>query len=195
MAAELGPETMTAYADKAGVMESPNLDGVKVSNGHFSLENAPAGEIGWAGVGQSDTLINPLSYLNFVAAIANDGKAVTPHIIDSIKTPNGFPARFELDLPIDESILAPGTAGKLQQMMRADVVNGYGEGNLAGYGLSAKSGTAEVTDGKEPHSWFCGFLDSETAPLAFIVIGENGGAGSSAAATVARTVLAAAVSA
>ncbi|MDR0875212.1 MAG: penicillin-binding protein [Clostridiales Family XIII bacterium] len=195
MAAELGPETMTAYAEKAGVMKSPELDGIGVANGHFSLNNATPGEIGWAGVGQSDTLVNPLSYLGYVAAIAGGGDAVKPHIIKSIRTPNGFPARFELDLPVDESILAQGTAGKLQQMMRADVVNGYGEGNLAGYGLSAKSGTAEVTDGKEPHSWFCGFLDSETAPLAFIVIVENGGAGSSAAATVARTVLEAAVGA
>ncbi|GHU65199.1 beta-lactamase [Clostridia bacterium] len=193
MASELGPETMTAYAGKAGVMSGQDLDGIGVANGHFSLTGAAPGDVGWAGVGQYDTLINPLSYLEFVAAIANGGSAVTPHIIDSIKTPNGFPARFAIDLPIHENVLSGSTAGTLRQIMRAAVVNNYGEGNLAGYGLSAKSGTAEVADGKEPHSWFCGFLDDETAPLAFIVIVENGGAGKDAAANVARTVLEAAV--
>jgi peptidoglycan glycosyltransferase len=193
MATEVGASTLTEYAKKAGVMESPKLDNIKLANGHFSLEGASVGDIGWAGVGQYETLINPLSYLQFVSAIANDGTAVTPHIIDNIKTPKGFPVSSGIGKNKEKDVLSVSTAIRLQQMMRADVVDNYGEGKLQGYGLSAKSGTAEVGNDKEPHSLFCGFLDSETSPLAFIVIVENGGTGKSVAGNIAKTVLAEAV--
>ena len=85
------------------------------------------------------------------------------------------------------------TARELQMMMRANVTDNYGEGGLQGYNMSAKTGTAEVGEGKEPHSWYCGFLDTPAAPYAFIVLVENGGKGNAAAYNVAVQVLQAAV--
>ena len=55
--------------------------------------------------------------------------------------------------------------------------------------MCAKSGTAEVGQGKAPHSWFAGFVDSDDLPLAFVALVENGGGGSSVAGTVAGKVL------
>ena len=71
----------------------------------------------------------------------------------------------------------------------------YGVESFPGLPVCAKSGTAEVESGAAPHAWFTGFLNSEEHPYAFIVLVENGGAGSSVAGSVANTVLQAVVAA
>ena len=65
----------------------------------------------------------------------------------------------------------------------------YGASRFPNMDLCAKSGTAEVGDGKSPHAWFVGFLRNEDAPYAFAVLVENGGGGSSVAGSVAAKVL------
>ena len=192
MAEDIGPANMMKYAKNAGLNTPLKMNGINTSIGRFNLGDADELELAWAGVGQSDTLVNPLSYLQFVASIANDGKLVSPNVIDSIKTADGFPADINFDLPGGSSMDSQ-TARELQMMMRACVTDNYGEGGLQGYNMSAKTGTAEVGEGKEPHSWFCGFLDTPDAPLAFIVLVENGGKGNAAAYNVAVQVLQAAV--
>lgn len=192
MAVEIGPSKMSQYAKDAGLNTDMRLGEIKVTTGTFDLRKADDLALAWAGVGQYETLINPLSYLRYVASIANNGKTVSPKIIDSIKTEKGIPASIDLDLSRGESMDIP-TARALQNMMRACVTDNYGEGGLSGYNMAGKTGTAEVGDGKEPHSWYCGFLDDSSNPYAFIVIVENGGSGSQSAFSVATSALQAAV--
>lgn len=188
MALALGKNKMTEYAEKAGLNSELSMDRIDVETGTFDLKNAEDIDIAWSGVGQYTTLVNPLSYLQFVASIANDGKPVSPNIIDSIKSPSGIPTRINIDLPKTKN-MDVSTAKTLQEFMRSCVVENYGEGGLSGYNMCAKTGTAEVGEGEEPHSWFCGFLDNSSTPYAFIVIVENGGEGHSAAMNVATTTL------
>ena len=193
LAVEIGPSRLTQYAQKAGLGRSDmRLDDIRVAGGSFTLDGAKEADIGWAGVGQYKTLLNPLCYLQFVGSIANGGQRVKPHIIGGV-------GRGVLMIPrlnvggSDGSSLSSATADKLAAMMRDNVLYNYGEGKLGGYNLCGKTGTAEVGGELKPHSWFVGFLDSEKAPLCFIVLVENGGAGSAAAAGVAKKVLAQAV--
>jgi peptidoglycan glycosyltransferase len=73
--------------------------------------------------------------------------------------------------------------------MRNDVVSKYGQYNFPGLDIHAKSGTAELGNGKEPHAWFVGFIKNKHYPYAFVVLVENGGYGSEVAGSVANTVL------
>lgn len=188
MAREIGAAKMTQYAKNAGVSTELKLDGIEVTTGVFDLIGADELELAWTGVGQAETLINPLAYLQFVASIANDGKLVSPNIIESIKTVEGLPASIDIDLPNGNSMDIV-TARELQRMMRSCVTDNYGEGGLQGHNMSAKTGTAETGENTEPHSWYCGFLNDPANPYAFIVLVENGGSGSSAAYNVATKVL------
>lgn len=178
LALELGADAITTYAKKAGFGSRVDLDGIYVSPGSFSLEDAGEYEIAWSGVGQHTTLANPLNYLLYTAAIARDGKALTPHIVKNSGISLG-----------GGTVINAATAEALTEAMRYSVLNNYGEGGLSQYSPCAKSGTAEVGSGKNPHAWFTGFLDSDEMPYAFIVIAENGGAGSQTAASIAYTVL------
>ena len=81
------------------------------------------------------------------------------------------------------------TANKLSDLMASNVEINYGRGNYPGLDLCAKSGTAEVGKGKIPNAVFVGFTRNEDMPLAFVVVIENGGAGSTYGGAVANKVL------
>ena len=94
-----------------------------------------------------------------------------------------------------DRVIEQGTADKLTEMMRNNVVSIYGAGYFPDLYVCAKSGTAEVGEGQTPNATFAGFIQSNEYPLAFIVIVENGGSGSAVAGPIAGQVLYACVAA
>lgn len=186
---ELGGDTLQQYAEKAGFNSSLKVDGIRTAEGKADISDATGGDLAWAGIGQYSDTANPLNFMAYVGAIANDGVRVTPKLIGGggIKKALFGPGIRE------KRVLSKETADRLGVMMRNNVTEVYGENNFKGLELCAKSGTAEVGGDKPPHSWFAGFLNREDCPLAFVVIVENGGSGSRVAGAVAGKVLQAAV--
>lgn len=186
----LGGETLQKYAEKAGFNQRLTFDGISAAMGKVEAQDATGGNLAWAGIGQSTDTANPLTMMTYVGAIANEGQRVTPTIKQKNRglgklRPNWTSGR--------QQVLPKTTADQLKQMMRNNVLQNYGEKNYQGLELCAKSGTAEVGGGLQPHAWFVGFLDREDYPLAFVVVVENGGGGSKVAGSVAAKVLKAAV--
>ena len=81
------------------------------------------------------------------------------------------------------------TCETLQRLMRNNVTEIYGQDKFGDLAVCAKSGTAEVGGGLDPHAWFVGFIDDPDHPYAFVVVVENGGWGSSTAGNIAAKVL------
>ena len=167
---ELGSDVMSEYVEKLGLVSKYDIDGIKTAAGSFNFDTYDI-NLGWAGIGQFEDQINPLSMMVYMGAIAGDGTSANPRLI------------------LDEesssiNLLGAGTARQLRDMMRNNVVETYGDDNYPGLELHAKSGTAEAA-GQKPNSWFCGF----SGDYAFIVCVEKGGYGSQVAGPVANTVL------
>ena len=133
-----------------------------------------------------------VQHLSLIHIFANGGKGVSPKLIDKITFSSGIPANLELGKD-SKRLLSEETAQALDKMLSYNVSYTYGEENFPGLELRAKSGTAEVGEDREPHAWFTGYIKNDDYPLAFVVIVENGGWGSSVAGSVANTVLQAAV--
>ena len=74
-------------------------------------------------------------------------------------------------------------------MMRNNVKSNYGDYNFEGLSMCGKTGTAEVSDGSKPHSWFAGFSQNSQCPVAIVVVVENGGWGASTALPIASEVM------
>jgi peptidoglycan glycosyltransferase len=74
-------------------------------------------------------------------------------------------------------------------MMRFTVEDNYGDWRFKGLQMCGKTGTAEISDEEEPHSWFVGFSENPACPVAIVVVVENGGWGSSAALPIASSVM------
>lgn len=188
LAAELGGETLQCYAEKAGLTASYSVSTVDTARGRFDLTGLDEGQLAWSGVGQGNDLVNPCAMMVWMGAIANGGKAAVPYYAERTVDFLGIPHSLHHSAKTDRLVSAD-TAARLTELMANNVDVTYGASRFPNMDLCAKSGTAEVGDGKSPHAWFVGFLRNEDAPYAFAVLVENGGGGSSVAGSVAAKVL------
>ncbi len=179
----VGAVAMGETVKKLGLTESVDVDGIKTAKGSFTFPEDNDILLSWAGIGQSEDLVNPCTMMVYVGSIANGGEAIQPTLIKNSNILGKLTGGKSLG-----EYLSADTAGKIKSMMKLAVQKSYGEGNFPGLDLYAKSGTAEVgTD--NPNSWFVGFIDDDKHPYAFVVWVKGGGYGSETAAPIARTVL------
>lgn len=193
LAMELGKDTLTKYAKKAGIMSSLEIDGIRTKAGNFDLSDAAVGQVAWAGIGQHTDLVNPCQYMQFMGAIGGGGKSAAPYLVQSVTS--GLIGSHEGKTVLSERVMSEETAEILASMMRDNVVSVYGTEHFPPVQVCAKSGTAEVGEGLTPHATFAGFVAEEKYPLAFVVIVEHGGSGSATCAPIAGKVLSACVEA
>ena len=125
-----------------------------------------------------------------MAAIASEGSGVQPYVVQSVSFGSG--TTYQARTVGENPIMSYQTAQTLKELMRNNVVTKYGDKNFPGLEVCAKSGTAEIGNGKS-NALFTGFVDSERYPLAFIVVVEEGGTGSTACVPVISKVLSACV--
>lgn len=188
IAEELGPDTLKAYTEKAGLTSGYSVSGLPTAKGAFSWDGITDGQLGWAGVGQYKDQVNPCALMVYMGAIANGGRAAEPYLIKKTVSTLGLPSLPHFTSKTG-TLIAKDTASQLAELMAANVEKTYGTKRFPNMDLCAKSGTAEVGEDQTPHAWFAGFLRNEDAPYAFVVLVENGGGGSSVAGTVAGKVL------
>ncbi len=186
IAIELGSEKLTATAKELGFNIKLDTNGIATpAKSVLSLDNTTKTDLGWAGIGQYTTLVNPYHMASIMGCIANSGTTVEPYVVDFVKTPKGRTTQTKAQISKQIS-LAPDVADKIKKLLRSDVENYYGDNRFPNLEMCGKTGTAQVDDG-EPHSWFVGF--SQKSPYAVAVVVENGGTGLSAAGIVANKVM------
>ena len=125
-------------------------------------------------IGQGEVLVTPLQLANSMAAIANQGYYITPHLhkcdsflkqIHKVKVEKKyFPIVYEGMARVFES----GTAQS---------------SSIEGIEMCGKTGTADNSHGK-PHSIFVGFAPRVNPKIAIAVVVENAGFGSMFAAPI-----------
>ena len=188
IALQLGKENLQATADSLGFNQSYSVGNIRLAKSSFDVTAASQLDLGWAGVGQYTTLVNPCHMLMITGAIANGGQAVNPYLVEKITTQTGKTA-FEAEVTAGQQMFSANTAQKLQEMLRSNVKNYYGDGKFKNLEMCGKTGTAEVSSedgGAKPHAWFIGYSAREDLPFAIVVVVENGGGGSSVAIPVAN---------
>ncbi len=187
----LGGEIINKYFVKFGFADSFKMSKIPVAKGGFTVAPDGSYNLSWSGIGQHEDLVNPLAMARLMAAIANKGVAVNPRIVEGTVGEFGVPGGFGYLFHTSDRLMKKATAETLSEMLRynaTSVYNNYYQ--FSQYdGLSAKSGTAEMKDGKAPHAWFVGFLNDDKYPIAFSVVIENAGWGLEQAGGVANSVL------
>lgn len=175
IALELGADTLQTYVDRYALTESIRFDGITTEEGCFDLTNATGPEIAWSAIGQYHDAVNPCRFMTFMGVIAGGGSAAEPYLVEKVSA--GGRTTYSAKTYTTGSLMTKATAEKLQQLMRNNVVNSYGDENFAGLTVCAKSGTAEVGDGRTSNAMFAGFCLDEEYPLAFFAAVEQGGYG------------------
>ncbi len=184
LAIVLGGETLSFYAEKFGICGEITFDGIKTAKGNFEISTWV--DLAWSGVGQFTTLVNPCCFLSFVGAVANDGEKVSPYIVQKIQ--EGGKTLYKAEITESEQILSRETAEKLQDYLRANVRDKYGDSHFPGLSVCAKTGTAEV-GGKKTNALLCGFVENGSLPVAFFICAEGGISGEKTCIPIAEKLL------
>ncbi|MBA3290065.1 MAG: penicillin-binding protein 2 [Actinobacteria bacterium] len=148
-------------------------------------------------IGQGDVVATPLQMLLVVAAIANDGEVPRPRLAQEIVDPTGGVVESFSPETLGEA-MSTSTSNTLGGMMRNVVENGSGTAaQIPGVVVAGKTGTAQTTEGADPHAWFISFAgpDGDDPQIAVAVIVENGGSlgseatGGQVAAPIAKALI------
>jgi peptidoglycan glycosyltransferase len=152
-------------------------------------------------VGQNDVAATPLQMAMVAAAIANDGKVMTPFLMRDIREQDGTLLRNTTP-----EVWRPAVSSATAATMRDAMVNVVENGTatrlaIDGYVVGGKTGTAQLgTDPPKSHAWIIGFAGLPGEPpsvaVAVLVEGQDGASeqtGGRVAAPIARAVLQAAL--
>lgn len=186
LAGKVGTKALMEYAEKLGLSESFECDGIPVKAGTVDLKDADAGDLAWAGIGQYTDQVNALTFMRAMGRIAGGGTGAVPYLMAKIT--RGEKTAYEAKTETSSRALKAETAAKLTEYLRNNVATMYGDWQFGGLNVCAKSGTAEH-EGETADAMFAGFCVDENCPLAFVVFVENGGSGSAVAAPIAAKVL------
>lgn len=116
-------------------------------------------------IGQYGFQVTPIQMVRAVAAIANGGSLVTPHL----RTSEELPEIITIPLPAENFQV-------VREGMRKVVKGGTGSAlNIPSVAVAAKTGTAELGVSKKfVNSWTTGFFPYENPQYAFAVVMERG---------------------
>ena len=148
------------YGEVKGIIPNPKW---KAEN--FGGEQWRLGDTYNTSIGQYGFQVTPLQLVRGIAAIANNGKLLSPHIVKGSKT------NYSIIKGIDQSSFDIVKSG-----MRQAVTDGTAKGlNIPQVKVAAKTGTAEVGISKKlVNSWIVGFFPYENPKYAFTVVMEKG---------------------
>ncbi len=187
LANELGSDILTQTVRNLGFAKNVTISKAKAVRSTFDVSDTTALDLGWAGIGQYTTLVNPCQMLMFMGAIANDGVAMTPYVVDSSSEIIDIKGKQNTAVK-----LSAETAAQVKKLLRSNVKNYYGDSKFPEMEMCGKTGSAEVI-GDKSHAWFVGFSQKADLPYAIVVCLENGGMGFNDAIPVASKTMKAVV--
>jgi penicillin-binding protein 2 len=207
-AVTLGPAALLRWGRRLGFGFRTHCDWVADAGGILPAPTAlPGSSRQWTranteaiAIGQDRLTATPLQVARLMAAVANGGKLVTPHVVADL----GLTSEREVDgaaatpdLPEHRPQSIPGwkneTLAELRAGLEAVVANpdgtGYNTIRVSSVSIAGKTGTAETGGNLPDHAWFAGFAPADAPRIAVVVALEHGGSGAEAAGPIARQVV------
>lgn len=144
------------------------------------------------GIGQGYVLTTPLQIARMMAAVANGGTLVTPHVVTEIRTLDGK-VIARIAPPLGGRVpVSPGTMAIVRTGLAAVVTRGTATAvQMPGLTVAGKTGTAEAAHGR-PYAWFAAYAPVDAPRLVVVAMVENAGFGAEHALPVVKQVLQAA---
>jgi penicillin-binding protein 2 len=164
--------------------------------GDYETPNWYTGDNVNLAIGQGELTVTPLQLANAYAAFANGGTLFQPQVALGSQLQNGQTVMTIPSKPIRQIPLSPADRAAMLAGFEGVIEDGNGTGHGAfdgwpfdGLEVAGKTGTAQV-QGKEPTSVFVCWAPAANPQYLVAVIEEQAGYGASAAAPVARRILA-----
>jgi len=203
MAVDLGQDKVKAMAEKFGFNDTTQDVPVRAYTSVYP-SNMDKSSTALTGIGQFDVTATPLQMAMVSAAIANDGKLVSPHMVSQTSDADGNVLKNYDDSTETKEIVSSSTAQQLQSAMQTVITDGTGtNAQISGATVGGKTGTAQhgENNSKTPYAWFTSYAksDSNGKEVAVAVMVEQSDAarsevsGNGLAAPVAKAMMQAAL--
>jgi penicillin-binding protein 2 len=136
-------------------------------------------------IGQGRVEATPLQVAVMMAAIANGGLKVVPHVRrDAFQPPQQIPG-FQ---PYRDRTLEQ-VRQALEQVVSDPRGTGHEEVHMKDIEIAGKTGTAQSGSPLGDHAWFAGYAPAKNPRVAMVVVLEHAGSGAHAAGPLARDLI------
>lgn len=174
----LGAERLRKYIDDFGFGVKTGIDLPGEVSGAITIRPNIKTEVATAAYGHGRVQVTPLQQLAAVAAVANGGKLLTPHLVQSITDPNTGVTTDTPTHEVRQVIDAANSAkvrGYLEQVVSDQDIGTGRHAYIEGYRVAGKTGTAvKVINGKYDYTKqvvsFIGFAPANDPKIAMIVV-------------------------
>jgi len=195
----LGIDRIKKYLDLFGFdkplgIDLPGEQGGLVPDGAWKQktkgEQWYIGDTYHVSIGQGDLLVTPLQMASAIASIANGGKLFSPYLVDKITDSDKNSIKVFKPNILRDNFIKPENLAVIKKGMREVVTNGTARflSDLP-IAVAGKTGTAQIAGQKNPNAWFVGFAPYDNPQIAFVIMLEDAGEGSSYAVPVAKNIL------
>jgi len=173
----LGRQKFYEYYVAFGLSEPTGIDLPGESDDMFFNNGGVCGmdltDLAVASFGQNFK-ITPIQMLSACAAIANEGKLMTPYVVQSISDAKGNVVKTT-EPKVRHQAISKEVAEQMCGMLQRNVLSGGGtNGYIAGYRIAGKTGTSQKKvdeDGNPTNDYigsFCGFAPADDPEIALI---------------------------
>lgn len=154
----IGVSTFYKYLDAFGFFKKTGIDLPSEGTSSFWKEkNVGPVELATMSFGQRFT-ITPMQLVKAAAAIANEGKLVTPHVVKEIENPDTGTVKT-IQTNEERQAISEDTANKIKDMMKSVVETGGGKyAQVKGYEIGGKTGTSEADPNHPENGYVASFL-------------------------------------
>ncbi|MFU0833006.1 MAG: Cell division protein FtsI (Peptidoglycan synthetase) [Oscillospiraceae bacterium] len=168
----LGPDLFFKYFDAFGFTSKTGIDLPGESRSiYYTADQLKPVELATSSFGQSFT-ITPIQMITAVAAVANGGYLVQPHVVDRILDSNGNIVKTA-DTSPKRQVISNDTSRRMSAILQQDATTGTAKsGYIPGYRIAGKTGTSEkqeIKTSKEYIASYCGFAPADDPQVAMLV--------------------------
>jgi len=144
----IGREDLKKCLESYGFGKSTGVDMARELSGKLGFKYPV--EVANAGFGQG-IQTTPIQHLKALSIIANNGKALTPHVVSKIIDPNTGKKVYERKIEESEQLVSTDTVNKIKDLMynvvNSDDTQATGRKyKIEGFNVIGKTGTAQIYD-------------------------------------------------
>ena len=198
IAVDMGADKLVSYCNAFGFGSSDIAQDFTVTPSVMpDPSEMTTWETAWAGAGQpvgqhaspAGPQVTVTQMAVAMAAIANDGVAMKPYLVDKVLSSNGSITSTTSPVQLGR-VISKQSAKEEQEILKYVVTNGTGTAcQISGATVIGKTGTAEVAGGKE-NAWFIATAKAKGQSVTIAIVIENASdEGAVIAAPKAKTVL------
>ena len=184
----LGANLFSKYVRSFGFAEKTGIDLPGEAKGIVYSQSSDYGPVQLASCafGQSNT-VTPIQMITAFAAVVNDGKLVTPHVVKKVLDENNNVVK-NIETTVKRQVISSETSETMRPLLEAVVAaNGGSNAYVKGYRIGGKSGTAQklgdTTNTKRIGS-YCTFAPVDDPEIIALVLVDEPTVGNNAYGSV-----------